>query len=198
MEGVQTSAIRIISRAIEHEQEKRFQPALTCYEEGIDLLLIVLKCRNISGSFSKSRIIRWNFTACTDHEKKKIFREKLSEYITRAEQIKDTIQKQKQEGKYHEQIHVQVTENLTKERGCKIWSCKRWLLIENGRSMSHVENLISTSLNCNTPRLVFWIHNHSILHRGLLIHSILPKHIMKIQPSTCTLPSTSSPGTISI
>ena len=58
-------------------------------------------------------------TVCSDVEKKKRFRDKVSEYMTRAEQIKDMVKKQKEEGKYHEQIHIQVWK-VTRADSCNL------------------------------------------------------------------------------
>ncbi|XP_039265189.1 MIT domain-containing protein 1-like [Styela clava] len=91
MDGVESSAVKIIMRAVELETDARLQPALTCYQEGIDLLLEVLK-------------------SCQDPEKKKRYRQKVSEYMTRAEQIKEMVKRQKEEGKYHELIHIKENE----------------------------------------------------------------------------------------
>lgn len=91
MDGVESSAIKIITRAVELEANSRLQPALTCYQEGIDLLLEVLK-------------------SCKDVEKKKKYRQKVSEYMTRAEQLKEMVKRQKEEGRYHELIHIKENE----------------------------------------------------------------------------------------
>ncbi|CAK8683623.1 MIT domain-containing protein 1-like [Clavelina lepadiformis] len=90
--GVEESAVKILKRAIELEGAANYQPALVCYQEGIDLLLDVLK-------------------GCKDASKRKHFREKVEEYMTRAEQVKDAVQKLKESGKYHEQMKIE--ENST-------------------------------------------------------------------------------------
>ena len=43
LSGVESSAAKILTRAIEMEKSCRYQTALVCYQEGIDLLLEVLK-----------------------------------------------------------------------------------------------------------------------------------------------------------
>lgn len=70
----------------------RFQESLVCYQEGIDLLLQVVK-------------------GTKDEAKKQRYRQKISEYMTRAEDIKKHIEKEKQDGKYHKQIRIE--ENAT-------------------------------------------------------------------------------------
>lgn len=41
--GVESSAISILKRAVELDNSKRFDEALTCYQEGVALLMQVLK-----------------------------------------------------------------------------------------------------------------------------------------------------------
>ncbi|NXM24109.1 MITD1 protein, partial [Oxyruncus cristatus] len=81
-----------LKRAVEMDVASRFQESLVCYQEGIDLLLQVVK-------------------ATKDEEKKHRYRQKISEYMTRAEDIKKHIEKEKQDGKYHKQIRIE--ENAT-------------------------------------------------------------------------------------
>ncbi|NXU45058.1 MITD1 protein, partial [Drymodes brunneopygia] len=86
-----------VKRAVQLDLASRFQESLVCYQEGIDLLLQVVK-------------------ATTDEAKKQRYRQKISEYMTRAEDIKKHIEKEKQEtffadGKYHKQIRIE--ENAT-------------------------------------------------------------------------------------
>ncbi|KAL6484837.1 hypothetical protein MHYP_G00068820 [Metynnis hypsauchen] len=90
--GMETSAISVLKRAVELDQSSRFQESLVCYQEGIQLLLDVLK-------------------AVKDDSKKVHYREKIKGYMDRAEQIKDHLNKVKEEGKYHEQI--KITEDTT-------------------------------------------------------------------------------------
>jgi len=42
-----------------------------------------------------------------DQEKKKHYRLKIEEYMTRAEKVKTWVNQMKQEGKYHEQIKIE-------------------------------------------------------------------------------------------
>ncbi|XP_036429461.1 MIT domain-containing protein 1 isoform X1 [Colossoma macropomum] len=90
--GMETSAVSVLKRAVELDQSSRFQESLVCYQEGIQLLLDVLK-------------------AVKDDSKKVHYREKIKGYMDRAEQIKDHLNKVKEEGKYHEQI--KITEDAT-------------------------------------------------------------------------------------
>ena len=43
MEGVEASAISVLKRAVELDRSKRYDEAVTCYQEGIALLVKVLK-----------------------------------------------------------------------------------------------------------------------------------------------------------
>ncbi|NWT92925.1 MITD1 protein, partial [Urocynchramus pylzowi] len=81
-----------VKRAVQLDVASRFQESLVCYQEGIDLLLRVVK-------------------ATTDEAKKHYYRQKIAEYMTRAENIKKHIEKEKQDGKYHKQIRIE--ENAT-------------------------------------------------------------------------------------
>uniref|UniRef100_A0A8C9EZ25 MIT domain-containing protein n=1 Tax=Pavo cristatus TaxID=9049 RepID=A0A8C9EZ25_PAVCR len=66
-----------VKRAVELDLASRFQESLVCYQEGIDLLLQVVK-------------------GTKDEAKKQRYRQKISEYMTRAEDIKKYIEKEKQ------------------------------------------------------------------------------------------------------
>ncbi|KAL0963487.1 hypothetical protein UPYG_G00307070 [Umbra pygmaea] len=85
--GMETSAISVLKRAVELDQTSRFQESLVCYQEGIQLLMDVLK-------------------AVKDDSKKFHYREKIKGYMDRAEQIKVHVNQLKEEGKYHEQIRI--------------------------------------------------------------------------------------------
>lgn len=90
--GMETSAASVLIRAVEHDKEGRYPAALTCYQEGIQLFLDVIKM-------------------CDDKIKQTQLRSKAAEYMDRAEKVKDLCQKQKELGKYHE--HVQITDGST-------------------------------------------------------------------------------------
>ncbi|NXP89887.1 MITD1 protein, partial [Passerina amoena] len=79
-----------LKRAVQLDVASRFQESLVCYQEGIDLLLQAMK-------------------ATTDEAKKRRYQQKISEYLTRAEEIKELIKKQ--DSKYHKQIRIE--ENAT-------------------------------------------------------------------------------------
>lgn len=85
--GVESSAVSVLKRAVQLDHCSRFQEALVCYQEGIQLLLDLLK-------------------AVKDEAKKMHYREKIKGYMERAEQIKEHTTKLKEEGKYHEQIKI--------------------------------------------------------------------------------------------
>ncbi|XP_078401799.1 MIT domain-containing protein 1 isoform X2 [Cetorhinus maximus] len=85
--GMENSAVTVLKRAIELDNDSRLQDSLVCYQEGIALLLQVLK-------------------ATKDDTKKVHYRQKITNYMDRAEQIKKHLDKLKKEGKYHEQIKI--------------------------------------------------------------------------------------------
>lgn len=84
---MEASAVSVLKRAVELDQNNRFQESLVCYQEGIKLLLDTLK-------------------AVKDESKKGHYRGMIKSYIDRAEQIKSHVNKLKEEGKYHEQIKI--------------------------------------------------------------------------------------------
>uniref|UniRef100_A0A8C6CKA8 MIT domain-containing protein 1 n=1 Tax=Moschus moschiferus TaxID=68415 RepID=A0A8C6CKA8_MOSMO len=86
------AAVTVIKRALELESESRYPQALVCYQEGIDLLLQVLK-------------------GTKDETKKCNLRKRISDYMDRAEHIKKHVDQEKEAGKYHKQIKIE--ENAT-------------------------------------------------------------------------------------
>ncbi|KAM6098088.1 MIT domain-containing protein 1 isoform 5-T5 [Theristicus caerulescens] len=90
--ALERAGAETVKRAVELDVASRFQESLVCYQEGIDLLLQVVK-------------------ATKDEAKKQRYRQKISEYMTRAEDIKKHIEKEKEDGKYHKQIRIE--ENAT-------------------------------------------------------------------------------------
>uniref|UniRef100_UPI0037E94C68 MIT domain-containing protein 1 n=1 Tax=Semicossyphus pulcher TaxID=241346 RepID=UPI0037E94C68 len=86
--GMETSAISVMKRAVELDQGGRFQESLVCYQEGIQLLMDVLK-------------------AVKDDSKRGHYRDKIKGYMDRAEQIKVHVNQMKEDGKYHEQIRIE-------------------------------------------------------------------------------------------
>ncbi|XP_045139826.1 MIT domain-containing protein 1 isoform X2 [Echinops telfairi] len=87
-----TAAVTVLKRAVELDSEDRYQQALVCYQEGIDLLLQVLK-------------------GTKDDKKKCSLRKRISDYMDRAESIKKYLDQEKEDGKYHKQIKIE--ENAT-------------------------------------------------------------------------------------
>ncbi|XP_067371783.1 MIT domain-containing protein 1 [Channa argus] len=85
--GMEASAISLLKRAVELDHSSRFQECLVWYQEGIQLLMDVLK-------------------AVTDESKRGHYREKIKGYMDRAEQIKAHVSQMKEDGKYHEQIRI--------------------------------------------------------------------------------------------
>ncbi|XP_037542479.1 MIT domain-containing protein 1 [Nematolebias whitei] len=85
--GMEASAVSVLKRAVELDQSGRFQESLVCYQEGIQLLIDVLK-------------------AFKDDSKRGHYREKIKGYMDRAEQIKAHVNQMKEDGKYHEQIKI--------------------------------------------------------------------------------------------
>ncbi|CAM5077904.1 unnamed protein product [Eretmochelys imbricata] len=90
--ALEPPAVATLKRAVELDSASRFQESLVCYQEGIDLLLQVLK-------------------ATKDETKKAHYRQKIPEYMKRAEAIKKHIEKEREDGKYHQQIKIE--ENST-------------------------------------------------------------------------------------
>lgn len=85
--GMETSAVSVLKRAVELDQSGRFQESLVCYQEGIQLLMDVLK-------------------AVKEDSKRGHYREKIKGYMDRAEQIKSHVNQLKEDGKYHEQVKI--------------------------------------------------------------------------------------------
>ncbi|GFS68332.1 MIT domain-containing protein 1 [Nephila pilipes] len=87
LDGMEQAAITMISRAIQFDNDGKYSSALSSYQEGIHVFLDVIRSTN-------------------DKRKQELLRQKASEYITRAEKIKDILQRQKDSGNYHEQIQI--------------------------------------------------------------------------------------------
>nr|XP_004669842.1 MIT domain-containing protein 1 [Jaculus jaculus] len=86
------AAFTVLKRALELDGESRYQQALVCYQEGIDLLLQIQK-------------------GTKDDNKKGKLREAISRHLDRAEKIKKYLDQEKEDGKYHKQIRIE--ENAT-------------------------------------------------------------------------------------
>ncbi|UJR23451.1 hypothetical protein I4U23_026455 [Adineta vaga] len=73
-----TAAIELLKRAVQLDGEQKYPDALTCYSEGIRMLLNVVKD-----------------IPSTEERKRTAYREKITECIDRAEKLKDLIDQQK-------------------------------------------------------------------------------------------------------
>lgn len=63
-----TAAVAVLKRAVELDAESRYQQALVCYQEGIDMLLQVLKGERVSISAETERNLRKrNFLTTRKH-----------------------------------------------------------------------------------------------------------------------------------
>lgn len=100
--GMEASAISVLKRAVELDQSGRFQESLVCYQEGIQLLIDVLKgTRLLPYSWPKTftNIVNCLLpTVVKDDSKRERYRDKIKSYMDRAEQIKSHV-KQIKEGK---------------------------------------------------------------------------------------------------
>lgn len=106
--GMEASAISVLKRAVELDQSGRFQESLVCYQEGIQLLMDVLKglclppldIYTLRGSLRKT----WTITlvsfplpsAVKDESKRGHYRDKIKGYMDRAEQIKAHVNQMKE------------------------------------------------------------------------------------------------------
>ena len=79
----------MLKRAVELDMSKRYTEALVCYKEGLQLFLGVVQ-------------------AITDKDKKAKYRLKASEYLDRSEKVQEIVSKEKENGKYHEHIKIEV------------------------------------------------------------------------------------------
>lgn len=79
------AATKVLTRAVELDNNQRYKEALVCYQEGTNLLMIALKNE-------------------TDKSKKQSLRSKLEEYLSRGEKIKPLVQSKVE--KYHEKIEI--------------------------------------------------------------------------------------------
>jgi hypothetical protein len=81
------SAVTLLKRATELDSAGKYNESLVCYQEGIQLLMTVLK-------------------GISDEGKRKAVREKLETYMSRAEVVKGYAKDGKLAGPHHEQIHI--------------------------------------------------------------------------------------------
>ena len=82
------AAIKVLKRAVELDEEKSFSEALVCYQEGMELLMSVLKLTK-------------------DEETRKRYRAQMNSYLERATKLKEFVKEKKKSGEYHEQIKIQ-------------------------------------------------------------------------------------------
>ncbi|XP_030836133.1 MIT domain-containing protein 1 [Strongylocentrotus purpuratus] len=87
LSGVEASAIGLLKRAVEQDGKGKAQEALVCYKEGIKLLMEVMR-------------------ETTDQIRKQAFRQKIEQYMERAEKLKNHVDSQIEAGKYHQAIQI--------------------------------------------------------------------------------------------
>ena len=88
------AAGKVLKRAVELDNQEKFSEALVCYQEGIDILFNAVK-------------------QSTDDKFRANARQRLTEYMSRAETLKEFVQNQKEAGKYHEKIEIKAG-----QKGC--------------------------------------------------------------------------------
>jgi len=81
------AAVSVLTRAVELDQSQSYSEALVCYQEGLSLLMNVLKDTK-------------------DDSTRVHYREKMESYITRAEKLKTLVREQKEAGTFHEKISI--------------------------------------------------------------------------------------------
>ncbi|XP_030033410.2 MIT domain-containing protein 1-like [Manduca sexta] len=86
--NIESAAINILKRGVELDTKKRYTEALVCYQEGLQILVDKLK-------------------GAPEESTRAYLKEKIEEYMNRAEFIKKLVQKQKEVGQFHEQIHIE-------------------------------------------------------------------------------------------
>lgn len=101
--SVGSAAAKILQRGVELDNKKRYTEALVCYQEGLQVLVDMMKGEinlNLS-AFLKNEV------SGETGEKRVYLRSKIEEYMKRAEFIKTNVDKLKEEGKYSEQINIE-------------------------------------------------------------------------------------------
>lgn len=81
------AAIKVLKRAVELDEDKSFSEALVCYQEGMELLMNVLKDTK-------------------DAHARRRYREQMNSYLERATKLKEFVKEKKKAGEYHEQIKI--------------------------------------------------------------------------------------------
>ncbi|XP_043242844.1 MIT domain-containing protein 1-like [Amphibalanus amphitrite] len=87
MDGLEAAAVSVLKRAVELDTKRRWTESMTCYQEGLHLLMEVIK-------------------GLPEGPRRSAFRTKATEYMDRAEKLKTQIEAEKRLGKYHEQLHI--------------------------------------------------------------------------------------------
>ncbi|XP_052796929.1 MIT domain-containing protein 1-like [Mya arenaria] len=87
MSGVLASAGSVLTRAVELDKTCRYMEAVVCYQEGLQLMMDVLKI--------------------APADRKEGYRAKIKEYMARAEELKKKVEEEKEAGKYHEQLRIE-------------------------------------------------------------------------------------------
>ncbi|XP_049641060.1 MIT domain-containing protein 1 [Suncus etruscus] len=86
------AAVTIIKRAVGLEADSKYQQALVCYQEGLDMLLQEIR-------------------STKNDAKKRNLRQIIEVYMKKAENLKKYLDQEKEDGKYHKQIKIE--ENAT-------------------------------------------------------------------------------------
>lgn len=81
------AAVSVLTRAVELDQTQSYSEALVCYQEGLALLMNVLKDTK-------------------DDANRAHYRAKMESYIERAEKLKRLVSEQKEAGTFHEKVSI--------------------------------------------------------------------------------------------
>lgn len=81
------AAVSVLTRAVELDQAQSYSEALVCYQEGLALLMNVLKDTK-------------------DDSQKVHYRAKMESYIERAEKLKKLVREQQEAGTFHEKLNI--------------------------------------------------------------------------------------------
>lgn len=93
--GLETAAAAVLKQAVEMDNARRHLEALTCYREGIGLLMDVVKSMDFDSRSDKNRNNSFSFLGTNDDERKQKFRVRIEEYMNRAEKLKILIDREK-------------------------------------------------------------------------------------------------------
>jgi len=81
------AAVSVLTRAVELDQSQSYSEALVCYQEGLALLMNVVKDTK-------------------DDATRVHYRAKMESYIERAEKLKTLVRVQKEAGTFHEKVNI--------------------------------------------------------------------------------------------